>query len=327
MKAVVTDSYGSPAVLKLEDVPTPVPKAKEVLIKVHAASLNAADWHVLRADPFLVRLMFGFFKPKFRILGADMAGTVQAVGPGVTQFKPGDKVYGDQAFHTMGAFAEYACGHEDLFAHKPTNLSFEQAAAVPLAGVTALQGLRNLGRIETGKKVLINGSSGGVGTFAVQIAKAYGAEVTAVCSTRNVDQARTLGADYVIDYTQQNFTQNGKQYDLILAANGYHPISKYKQSLSAGGIYVMIGGAYAQMWEAISRGPWLSMFGDRKITRLDAKGNGDDLRTLKDLIEAGKVTPVIEKMFSLEQVADGLRYLEEGHAQGKIVIQVAKENA
>ena len=235
MKAIVYTKYGSPDVLQLKEVEKPTPKENEVLVKVHATSVNAADWHLLTADIFLVRLNMGLFKPKNTILGCDIAGQVEAVGRDVKQFKPGDAVFGDVFGHNYGGFAEYVTAPESVLALKPANLSFEEAAAVPLAAKTALQGLRDLGQIQSGQKVLINGASGGVGTFAVQVAKYYGAEVTAVCSTRNLDMARTLGADHVIDYTKEDFTQNGQQYDLILAVNGYHPISDYKRALSSQG--------------------------------------------------------------------------------------------
>ena len=255
MKAVVYTKYGSPDVLQIKDVEKPAPKDNEVLIKIHAASVNAYDWHFLTADIFLIRLMGGgLLKPKYTRLGADIAGRVEAVGKNVKQFQPGDEVYG----MVKGGFAEYACALEDALALKPSNLSFEEAAAVPMAAVTALQGLRDEGQIQAGQKVLINGASGGVGTFAVQIAKSFGAEVTAVCSTRNVDQARSLGADHVIDYTKEDFTKSGQQYDLILAANGYHPLSAYKRALTPKGIYVMAGGSKAQIFQAMLMGSWMS---------------------------------------------------------------------
>ncbi len=244
MKAIVYTQYGPPDVLHLQEVEKPVPKDDQVLVQIHAASVNAADWHLLTADIFLVRLMTGLLKPKYTILGADIAGRIEAVGRNVKQFQPGDEVFGDIFTRGSGGFAEYATAPESALALKPANLSFEQAAAVPLAAVTALQALRDQGHIQPGQKVLINGASGGVGTFAVQIAKAFGGQVTAVCSTRNVDLARSLGADQVIDYTQQDFIQTGQQYDLILAANGYHPISAYKRALTPKGIYVMVGGTF-----------------------------------------------------------------------------------
>ncbi len=319
MKAIVYHKYGSPDVLKLEEVEKPTPKDNEVLVKVHAASVNAADWHILRGKPFLVRLMgFGLLKPKNKILGSDIAGRVEAVGRNVKQFQPGDEVFGT----IRGGFAEYVCAREDALALKPANLSFEEAAAVPMAAVTALQGLRDKGQIQPGQKVLINGASGGVGTFAVQIAKSFGAEVTGVCSTRNVDMLRSIGADQVIDYTQEDFTQNGQGYDLILAANGYHWISDYKRALRPRGTYVMTGGSMAQIFQAMLLGPWISITGSKKMGSLTAKLNQKDLVFMKELLKAGKVVPVIERRYPLRETAEALRYLEEGHARGKVVITV-----
>ncbi len=322
MKAIVYTEYGSPDVLQLKDVEKPTPKDDEVLIKVHAASVNAADLHLLRADPFLVRLSSGLLKPKNEILGADIAGRVEAVGRNVKQFKPGDEVFGDISGCGWGGFAEYVCARENALVLKPANSSFEEAAAVPMAAVTALQGLRGKGQIQSGQKVLINGASGGVGTFAVQIAKSFGAEVTAVCSTGNLDRMRSIGADHVIDYTQEDFTQNGHRYDLILAANGYHPISDYKRVLTPKGTYVMTGGSMAQMSQAMLQGPWISMSGSQKMGNLLAKPNNADLAFMKELLEAGKVKPVIDRRYPLAEVPEALRYLEEGHAQGKVVITI-----
>ena len=326
MKAIVYKEYGSPDVLALKHVKRPTPKDNEVLVKVYAVSANAADLHLLRADPFLIRLSSGLVKPKNTILGSDIAGRVEAVGRKVKEFKPGDEVFGDISAGGWGGFAEYACAREDALVLKPANLSFEEAAAVPMAAVTALQGLRSQGKIQPGQKVLINGASGGVGMFAVQIAKSFGAEVTAVCSTRNVDLVRSIGADHVIDYTQEDFTQNGHRYDLILAANGYHPISDYKRVLTPKGIYVTTGGSMAQMSQAMLQGPWISMRGSQKMGNLLAKPNKEDLAFVKKLLESGKAKPIIDRCFPLSRVADALRYLEEGHAQGKVVITVAHNN-
>lgn len=322
MKAIVCTKYGPPDVLQLQEVAKPTPKEDEILVKVHAASVNAADWHLLTADIFLVRLMMGLFKPKYAILGADIAGRVEAVGRNVKQFQPGAEVFGDILTRGSGGFAEYAVAPESALALKPANLSFEEAAAVPLAAVTALQGLRDQGKIQAGQKVLINGASGGVGTFAVQIAKSFGADVTAVCSTRNLDMARTLGADRVIDYTKEDFTHNGQTYDLILAANGYHPLSAYKRALTPLGIYVMVGGTPAQMFQALLLGAWMSENGGKKLGGFTAKANQTDLVMLKELVEAGKVVPVIDKRYSLSEVPEALRYLGAGHARGKVVITV-----
>jgi NADPH:quinone reductase-like Zn-dependent oxidoreductase len=318
MKAIVYTRYGPPDVLQLKEVEKPTPEDDEVLIKVHAASLNAYDWHALTADIFLVRLMgFGLLKPKNKILGADIAGRVEAVGRNVTQFQPGNDVFGDIG---RGGFAEYACSRENRLVSKPANLSFEEAAAVPMAALTALQGLRDKGRIQPGQKVLINGASGGVGTFAVQIAKSFGAEVTAVCSTGKMDTARSIGADQVIDYTKEDFTKSRQHYDLIFAANGYHPILDYRRALGPKGIYVVAGGTMAQMFQAMLLGPWISMAGSKKMGGLSAKVNQKDLIFIKELLEAGKVRPVIDRRYPLSEVPEALRYLGERHAQEKVVI-------
>ncbi len=324
MKAIVCYKYGSPDVLKLEEVVKPAPKDNEVLVKIHAVSVNAADWHLLRADPFLVRLMVGgLLKPKINILGADIAGIVEAVGASVKQFKPGDEVFTALSECGWGAFAEYKCADENVFVLKPANLTFEEAAAVPLAAITALQNLRDQGKIQPKQKVLINGASGGVGIFAVQIAKSFGAEVTAVCSTKNVDMASSIGADYVIDYTKEDFTKNGKTYDLIYAANGNRSIFDYKRSLNANGAYVMSGGSYKQMFQAMLLGPLISMSGTKKMGGLTARYNQKDMAFIKELIESGKVKPVIDRAYpSLSDVPDAIRYLEEGHAKGKVVITI-----
>ena len=322
MKAIVYHNYGSPDVLKLEEVQKPVPRDNEVLVKVLAASAAAGDWHLLRAKPFLVRFMSGLLTPKYKILGSDVAGRVEAVGANVKQFQPGDEVFGDLSTSGFGAFAEYVAAPENVLALKPTRLTFEEAATVPVSAVTALQGLR-AGQIQPGQRVLINGASGGVGTFAVQIAKAFGAEVTAVCSTGNMEMVRSLGADHVIDYTQADFTQNAERYDLILAANGYQPLSAYQRALSPQGIYVMTGGATAQMFEAMLLGPWHSKKGGQKMGNILAKPYQKDLMFMKELIEAGKVTPVIDRRYPLSEVAEAIRYLETGHARGKVVITVA----
>jgi NADPH:quinone reductase-like Zn-dependent oxidoreductase len=316
MKAIVYHNYGSPDVLKCEEIEKPTAGDNEVLIKVRAASVNPLDWHFMRGAPYVVRIMAGLHKPKVTRLGVDMAGQVEVVGRNVTQFKPGDEVFGA----CRGAFAEYVSANEDRLALKPANISFEDAAAVPVAAITALQGLRDKGRVQRGHKVLVDGASGGVGTFAVQIAKSFGAEVTAVCSTRNADTARSIGADQVIDYTQEDFTTSGRHYDLILAANAYHSIFDYRRVLSPNGTYAMAGGGGAQMLQAILLGPFLSVIGSKKMCSFMAKLNKKDLVFLKDLLEAGKVVPVIDRRYPLSDVAEALRYLEEGHARGKVVI-------
>jgi NADPH:quinone reductase-like Zn-dependent oxidoreductase len=319
MKAVVLTKYGSPDVLQLSEVEKPTPQDKQVLIKVHAASINAGDWREMRADPFLIRMGGGLLKPKDPRLGSDVAGRVEAVGENVKQFRPGDEVFGCGA----GAFAEYALAREAYLALKPATRSFEEAAAVPVAALTALQGLRDAGRIRPGQKVLIQGASGGVGTFAVQLAKSFGAEVTAVCSTRNLDMARSIGADHVIDYTQEDFTRNRQQYDLIFAANGYHPLSAYQRALSPQGIYVCAGGTMPQFFQAMLLGSLMSKNGGKKMGSMGiAKVNQEDLVFLGELLEAGKIVPVIDRSYPLNKVAEAIRYIEDRHAQGKVVITV-----
>jgi len=319
MKAIVYTKYGSPDVLQLKDVEQPTPKDDEVLIKIRAASVNAYDWHFLTADIFLIRLMGGgLLKPKDSRLGADVAGRIETVGRNVKQFQPGDEVFG----MVKGGFAEYASAPESALWLKPVNTSFDEAAAIPMAAITALQGLRDEGHIQAGQKVLINGASGGVGTFAVQIAKSFDTEVTAVCSTRNLEQARSIGADHVIDYTKEDFTKNGQQYDLVFAANGYHSLSDYKRALTPKGIYVMAGGTMAQIFQAMLFGPLMSINGEKKMGGVSAKSSQKDLVFLKELLEAGKVVPVIDRRYPLSETAEALRYLGEGHARGKVVITV-----
>jgi NADPH:quinone reductase-like Zn-dependent oxidoreductase len=317
LKAISYTKYGSPEVLQFKDVEQPTPGDDEVLIKIHAASLNAYDWHFLTADIFLVRLMgAGLLKPKDTRLGADMAGRIEKIGRNVKQFQPGDEVFG----MVKGAFAEYACAPERALVSKPINASFDQAAALPMAAITALQGLRDEGQIQAGQKVLINGASGGVGTFAVQIAKSFGAEVTAVCSTNNLEQAHSLGADHVIDYTEEDFTKNDQHYDLIFAANGYHSLSDYKRALTPMGIYVMAGGTMAQIFQSILLGSLMSENGGKKMGGVSAKSNQNDLLEIKELFEASKIKSVIDRRYPFSETAEALQYLGEGHARGKIVI-------
>lgn len=320
MKAILCPKYGSPDVLEFKEIDKPVPKDNEALIKIYDTSLNAADWHIMRGDPFLARLFLGLLKPKYRILGADVAGQVEAVGKNVTQFKSGDNVFGDLSSSGFGGFAEYVCAVEDALVLKPVNTTFEEAAAVPLAAISALQGLRDTGQIRSGQKILINGASGGVGTFAVQIAKVFGTEVTAVCSSGKMEMVQSIGADHVIDYTKEDFTRNGERYDLIVAANGNRSILDYKRALTPTGRYVMIGGSGTQMAQAIFLGPFISMTSGKKMGNLMAKANQKDLVFIKELLETGKIKPVIDKRYTLSQVPDALRYLEEGHAIGKIVV-------
>jgi NADPH:quinone reductase-like Zn-dependent oxidoreductase len=319
MKAMVRTQYGSPDQLQFAEVPTPSPADNEVLIKLCAASVNPVDLFVLQGAPWN-RIPGLRAKPKSTIIGCDIAGRVEAVGRNVKQFQAGDEVFGITGFEGKG-FAEYVCVSEEKLAPKPANLSFEDAAAVPIAAITALQGLRDWGRMQPGHKVLIEGASGGVGTFAVQIAKELGAEVTAVCSTRNVDIARSIGADHVIDYTNIDFARLGQRYDLILAVNGHHSIFQYRRMLSQNGIYVAIGGL-VPILQALLLGRLLSALGRKKMTFFIAKMNQRDLVFLKSLLQAGKIVPIIDRRYRLSDAAEALRYLAEGHAQGKVVLTV-----
>ena len=323
MKAIVYTKYGPPDVLQLKEVEKPTPKEDEVLVKVHAASINYSDWHFLRGDLLLRLTTGGLQKPKHKILGDDIAGRVEAVGVNVKQFQPGDEVFGISDFD---AFAEYARVPENALALKPASMTFEEAATVPMAAITALQGLRDHGQIQSGQKVLINGASGGVGTFAVQIAKSFGAEVIGVCSTSKLDMVRSIGADQVIDYTQEDFTQIEQVYDLILAVGGYRSIFDYKRALSPEGIYVCAGGSMAQYFQAMLLGPLISMMGSKKLGSMYGKPNQKDYVFLIDLFEAGKVVPIIDRRYPLSEVPEALRYLGEGHALGKVVITVAHNN-
>jgi NADPH:quinone reductase-like Zn-dependent oxidoreductase len=322
MKAIVCTKYGPPEVLKLEEVAKPTPKDNEVLVKIHAASINSWDWGLLRGTPFMNRLVFGVLKPKTKILGCDIAGRVEAVGRNVKQFQPGDEVFGDISGCGWGGFAEYVCASENALALKSAGMTFEQAAAVPQAGLLALQGLRDKGHIQKGQKVLINGAGGGAGTFAVQIAKSYGAEVTGVDSTGKLDMLRSIGADHVIDYTQEDFTKKGQHYDLVLDVVTYRSIFDYKRVLSPKGIYVMLGGgSWARVYQAMFLGPWISMTGSKKMGILMHKPN-KGLAFMKELLEAGKVVPVIDKRYPLSKVPEALRYFGKGDAKGKVVITV-----
>jgi NADPH:quinone reductase-like Zn-dependent oxidoreductase len=324
LHAIVTTQYGPPAdVLRLREVTTPEPTEAEVLIKLYASSVNPLDGFTIRGPLFFFPKLGRLLKPTHTIAGADYAGRIESIGRDIVRFLPGDEVFG-ASFRGkgLGGFAEYACAREDSLAPKPCNLSFEEAAAVPVAAITALQGLRDQGQIQRGQKVLIDGASGGVGTFAVQIAKSFGAEVTAVCSPRNADRARAIGADHVIDYTREDFTRSDLRYDLILGANAHHSIFDYRRALSRDGIFVMVGGGFARILQAMSIGPLLSWMGNKKMRFFIAKINGRDLLLLKDLLEAGKIVPVIDRQYPLGEVAEALRYREEGHAQGKVVITI-----
>lgn len=321
MKAILYTQYGSPDVLQLQEVAKPEPTENQVLVKVHAASINALDYRRFESISFMGRLMEErMIKSVGQPLGADIAGVVEAVGASVKQYKPGDEVFGTAA-GSRGGFAEYACATENSLALKPANVSFEAAAAVPVAAITALQGLRD--KIQPGQKVLINGAGGGVGTFAVQIAKAFGAEVTAVCSARNTDMARSIGADHVIDYAKEDFTQSDQRYDLIFAVNGFHPLSAYQRALAPQGQYVCAGGTMPQIFQAMLLGPWMSKKNGKKLGSMRiARINREDLAHLKELLEIGRIAPVIDKRYPLGEVPAAMRYLVEGHARGKVVVQV-----
>jgi len=322
MKAIVYRCYGSSDVLKFEDIEKPMPADNEVLVKVVAASVNPLDWHFMRGSPYFMRLMSGLGSPNNTGMGVDFAGTVEAVGRDVTRFKPGDAVFGGGS----GAFAEYVKVREDrAVVMKPGNVTFEQAAAAPIAAITALQALRDKGKIQPGQKVLINGASGGVGTFAVQIAKSFGADVTGVCSTRNVEMVLSIGADHVVDYTKEDYTESGEQYDLIIDMVSNHSLSANRKALEPNGSLVIIGGGKGN-WLGPMMGPikaaMLSPFVDQEFGMLLATMRRDDLATLGELMQAGKVTPVIDRRYRLSEVPAAIRYSEEGHARGKIIIDL-----
>jgi NADPH:quinone reductase-like Zn-dependent oxidoreductase len=324
MKAIVQDRYGPPDVLELREVDKPVVADHEVLIRVHAAAVNARDWHVMRGDPYMARLVLGFGRPKAKIRGTDFAGRVEAVGKDVKRFLPGDEVFGE----ADGAFAEYVCAPDDVVEPKPANLTFEQAAVVPLAGNTALMGLRDLGGVQPGQKVLVNGASGGVGTFAVQIAKSFGAEVTGVCSTRNVDLVRSLGADHVIDYTREDFTGNGQRYDVVLDLVGNRSLTECRRALTPAGTLVLSGGGVSGGGSLVGpmglilRGQALSRFVRHRLLVLTATPSKENLAALRELAESGKITPVIDRTYPLSDVPEAIRYLEVEHARAKVVITV-----
>jgi NADPH:quinone reductase-like Zn-dependent oxidoreductase len=323
MKALVHDTYGPPDVLELREVDRPAVTDDDVLVRVRAFSVNPAEWHTLTGTPYVARLQAGLLRPKRKVLGVDFAGTVEAVGRNVTQFRPGDEVFGGRS----GAFAEFvAVPEERAVVRKPANLSFEQAAAVPIAAITSLQGLRDRGKIRPGSEVLINGASGGVGTFAVQIAKALGAEVAGVCSTRNVELVRSIGADRVIDYTQEDFTRTGQRYDLLLDIAGNRSWTECKRVLKPNATLVVVGGPKANRWigplGGLAKLRLAALRSSQKVTFFVASITKADLLVLQELLEAGTVTPVIDRRYGLGEVADAFRYLGEGHAQGKVVVTV-----
>jgi NADPH:quinone reductase-like Zn-dependent oxidoreductase len=324
MQAIVYHRYGSPDVLEFADIDKPVPTADQVLIQVHAASVNPYDWHFLRGTPSFIRLFTGLRGPKFPRLGADVSGIVVAVGTDVTRLKLGDAVFGV----CKGAFAEYACASQGDLAPQPQGLSFQQTASVPLAGITALQGLRDSGKVQSGLSVLINGAAGGVGTFAVQIAKSFGAQVTGVCSTRNIELINSIGADQVIDYTREDFTRAGKQYDVIFDLVGNHALAAIRRALRPKGIFVGCGGggpdkSSGELLAGMFGRLVVSPFTSQKLTGVFAKVNADDLDTLGGLLQSGQIKPVLDRSYPLGNVADAIRYVESCHARGKVTISVA----
>ncbi|WP_128435984.1 NAD(P)-dependent alcohol dehydrogenase [Streptomyces cyaneus] len=324
MKAVVQDRYGSADTLEFKDFDTPVPTADEVLVRVHAASVNAYDWHLMHGDPKIARLVFGITRPKARVRGRDFAGRVEAVDSGVMGLKPGDEVFGE----ADGAFAEFVCAKDSMVGPKPANLTFEQAAAIPLAGNTALIGLRDVGRVQRGQTVLVNGASGGVGTFAVQLAKAYGAEVTAVCSTRNVDLVRSLGADHVIDYTREDFTRGARQYDVVLDLVGNHSLAEFRRAVTPTGTLVLSGGGVYEGGSAVGpmglffRRRLAAPFARQRLLELPAHQSRANLAALCELAESGKIAPVVERTYPLSEAAEAIRYVEVEHARAKVVVTV-----
>jgi NADPH:quinone reductase-like Zn-dependent oxidoreductase len=317
MKAFIYEKYGPPETLRMAEVDTPAPNAEEVLVKVLAASVNAADWHVMRGKPLFSRATLGLLRPKHQILGGDVAGQVEAVGSGVTRFQPGDEVYANLLDHGYGGFAEYVSVPMDVMSLKPANLSFEEAAAVPMAAVTALQGLRHHGEPQPTQKVLINGATGGVGSFAVQIAKSYGPEVTAVTSTRNLDLVRSLGADHVVDYTTTDFVGSGRRYDLILDTVGNRSVPDLKRALAEGGKAAVTG------FTSVAKLLGVSLRGGKDVAMVQAHVTAKDLELLSELIEAGKVRPQIDRRYPFAEIPAAIAYLEQGHARAKVVVAMA----
>jgi NADPH:quinone reductase-like Zn-dependent oxidoreductase len=324
MKAIVQDRYGPPGVLELQDVAKPAPRDNEVLVRVHAAAVNALDWHYMRGDPYVARVSIGLRRPKVRIRGRDFAGRVEAVGEGVDRFRPGDEVFGE----ADGAFAEYVSAPDDAVEPKPTNLTLEQAAAVPLAANTALMGLRDVAHVAPGQQVLINGASGGVGTFAVQIAKSLGAEVTGVCSARNADLVRSIGADHVVDYASEDFTRNGQRYDVVFDLVGNRSLTDFRRALTPEGTLLLSGGGVSEGGSFLGplalmiRAQLASRFVRHRLLSVTEKPSRENLAALRDLVESGAVAPVIDRTYPLSDVPEAIRYLEVEHARAKVVITV-----
>jgi NADPH:quinone reductase-like Zn-dependent oxidoreductase len=327
MQAIISDRYGKAEVMKLGQVEKPVPRDGEVLIRVVATSLNSADWRFLTADPFFIRFMNGLLRPKVTVLGADVAGVVAATGPGVTRFRPGDAVFGEMGVGKFGGLAEYVCAAENWLAAKPEGMTFAEAAALPMAGLTALQGLRDHGQLQPGQRVLVVGASGGVGTFAVPIAKTLGGEVTAVCSTAKMEQARALGATQVIDYTREDFSRSGKEYDLIFVANGNRTLGEFERAMTPAGTLVVAGGGMRQLFQTILLGPRKSKPGGKTYKNFTAHTSADDLAVLVDMVAAGQLKVPVDRCYPLAEAPEAMRYLGEGHAKGKVVVMVAADGA
>ncbi|MEM7118058.1 MAG: NAD(P)-dependent alcohol dehydrogenase [Chloroflexota bacterium] len=325
MKTAVFRQYGTPDVIEHRQRPIPTPQANEILVKMVATSANVANLVRMTGKPHIVRLFEGLSMPKYPAIGMDIAGWVEAVGSEVTEFKRGDAVFGSTATREWGSFAEYTIATEETLAHKPDNISFEEAAAVPNVGYTAVQGLRAAGMVQAGQQVLINGASGGVGTMLVQLVKALGGEITAVCSHRHVERLYAIGANHVIDYTKEDFTQNGRQYDLIIGANGYQPLLSYKRSLKPNGVYVCTGGAMPQVFQSMLLGPLVSLFGKKRLFNMGvAKVDKEDLRWLKSLLEDGEIKPTLDRCYPFSRTMEAFHYLNEGHAQGKVIVMAGE---
>lgn len=325
MKAITFERYGSPDVLSYTEIDKPTPGTGEILIRVAASSLNAADWRVMRANPFLIRFFFGILRPKFNVLGADIAGTVEAVGAGVTKFQPGDRVFSDLSLKGFGGLAEYRVAHENDVVRMP-EVSFEEGAALPLAAITALQAIRDIGKVRRGQHVMIHGASGGVGTYAVQIAKALGAEVTAVCSSGKREMVEFLGADHIVDYRKEDFLDRETKYDLIIGVNGRRPVKDYVRALVKGGIFVLIGGSSGALGEVLLKGAWIGRRHGVTVKTFTATCTSEDLEIIREMVEDGKINPVIDRIYTLPETPDAFRYLEEGHAKGKVVISLEELN-
>jgi NADPH:quinone reductase-like Zn-dependent oxidoreductase len=322
VKAIVFERYGGPEVLELRDVPTPTPGAGQILVRVHAASVNAADWRTMRADPFLARFANGLLRPRFQILGGDVAGRVEACGEGAALFRPGDAVFGDLALSGMGAFAEFVCAAETLFAPKPTALSFEEAAAMPMVGCTAVRAVRHAAKIGSGQNVLVQGAGGGVGLACVQLAAHDGADVTAVCGPRNIDLVLRSGARRALDYTKEDFVADGPVYDVIFGVNGHRTLADYKRSLKSGGAYFMVGGDNAQIFQALLLGRLSFAGSGKRIGTVPSTPSRDDLVLVSRLVDAGVLRPLIDRRYALSEVADAIRYVEAGHTRGKVAVTV-----